>query len=130
MEQEENLSKRQKYYFLGREKREQGLYQEAIAAFEEYSRWLAAKDKHIPYLWISELQKLIGQTEAALESLEKFARGCQPARSADLFKEIGLAHEERNETEKAIIAYEKAIALNSKIGLNNKLAALKAKNKL
>ncbi len=121
----DSLKMRQKYYFEGRACEEKGDISGAINAYTAYSEWLKKADQHIPFEWIAHLHLLQGNEKESLKALCVFAEGCTPQRSAEVWKEIGAGFEKIGDPEEALKAYDHSVSINPKIGLKQKINALK-----
>jgi len=119
------IKKRHHYYFLGRKFEKENNLPKAIETYKTYSTHLADADKHIPHQWISKFYDKLGETKKALLHLEEFAKGCTKPRAADVYKEIAERYVEINDTQKAILNFERAMEKNPVIGVKKKLDELK-----
>lgn len=102
------VKERQHFYFLGRGYKEDGDLENAIDAFKMYSTVLKEEDKHIPYLWISQMYEELDDKIMSCEYLEKYANGCSDPLGALKFKEVGHKYKELNFIGKAIECFELA----------------------
>lgn len=122
---QQDIGKRQHYYWLARKHADEKDIVTAIVAYTEYSMHLADEDKHIPHQWIAEFCEQLGDLEKSLYHLEEFAQGCTPPKAAEVFKEIGEKYLVLNNREKAVLNFEKAIINNPNIGVKKKLDEIK-----
>jgi tetratricopeptide (TPR) repeat protein len=119
-----NIKERQRYFALGQQFENEGDLEKAISNYRTYADYLADKDYHIPFQWISNMYKKLHQEEASLDALSVFAKGSNPPIAAKWYKEIGDRYLEINNVKAALNAYRLAVENNPNIGLKKKISQL------
>ena len=83
-----SIKQRQHYYSLGRKLKEEGKWNDAIDAYVKYSESLELVDKHIPFIWISDLYQKLGNTKDAIVYLKLFWEGSSITKKKEVEKMI------------------------------------------
>lgn len=111
-------------YQKGRQFESESKWQEAIETYIAYSKALDPKDQYIPYYWIAQFYRNLGEDEASIQAKIKYASGCSPASSAKLLTEIGNELETLGRLSEAIELYKEASIRHEKTDLSAKIAKL------
>jgi len=100
------VEKRQEFYNLGRKLRNSGDLQGAIDAYTNYSLWLSDEDKHIPFDWIADIHKQLGNKLESIQNKIIYAQGCSLNLSIEVYKAIEINCKEIGEKKLELKAKE------------------------
>lgn len=116
------LGNRSKYYQLGRQRKEEGKFIEAIEAYIEYSTFLSEEDQHIPFKWIGEIYDLLGNQIESIKSKIEYAKGCSFSLSIEIYRELQIQCNDLNNDKlfNEILDLKKIALANQKLNIKRK----------